>query len=83
MSEAKAKLHMAAWLDEASSLPHHYLANIYYLTDRRDLALAHQRKAVELAPDNELYRQNLAALESSMAGNATGGSFDSRLGLGE
>ena len=83
MLEAKAKLRMAAWLDETSSLPHHYLANVYYLTDRRDLALFHQRKAVELAPGNELYQQNLAALENTIAGTTNGSSFDSRLGLGE
>jgi tetratricopeptide (TPR) repeat protein len=90
--EATAKLRMAAWFDERSSLPHHYLANVYYLTDRIDLALRHQRKAVELAPDNELYRQNLAALDSAklgklgmpgMAGKAAAGSFDSSLVLKE
>ena len=90
--EATAKLRMAAWLDETSSLPHHYLANIYYLTERLDLALRHQRKAVELAPDNELYKQNLAALEGAklgqlgmpgMTGKTQASGFDSSLVLGE
>jgi hypothetical protein len=83
---------MAAWFDERSSLPHHYLANIYFLTDRIDLALQHQRKAVELAPDNEIYRQNLAALDNAklgklgmpgMAAKSTPASFDSSLAIKE
>lgn len=90
--QATAELRMASWFDERSSLPHHYLANIYFLTDRIDLALQHQRKAVELAPDNEIYRQNLAALDNAklgklgmpgMADKGTPASFDSSLAIEE
>jgi tetratricopeptide (TPR) repeat protein len=66
--DAIAKLRAAAWLDERSSLPHHYLANLLYRSGRIDQALAHQRKAVALAPDNTIYRDNLAALERARRG---------------
>jgi len=66
-AEAVAKLRTAAWLDERSPLPHHYLANVMYLTGRHRLAYYHQREALARAPDNELYRKNLRALEEGLA----------------
>lgn len=64
-AEAIAKLRAAAWLDERSSLPHHYLANLYYRDGRLDAAIAAAKKAVALAPDNSIYRDNLTLLESA------------------
>ncbi|HUO84115.1 MAG TPA: hypothetical protein VM534_03285 [Thermoanaerobaculia bacterium] len=62
-AEAILLLKAAAWLDEQSSLPHLYLANIHYVRGEHELALLHQRRAVERSPGNAIYRQNLAALE--------------------
>jgi protein O-mannosyl-transferase len=64
--EAIALLDAAAWLDERSPLPHHYLANIHYLAGHLARAAQHQREAVRLAPGNDLYRRNLEALEKAM-----------------
>ncbi len=64
-AEAIAALKAAAWLDEGAALPHHYLANMYYLNGRLAEALRHQREAVALAPDDALYRRNLEALEAA------------------
>jgi tetratricopeptide (TPR) repeat protein len=60
-------LGMAAWLDEASPLPHHYLSNVYYLSGRLKEALEEKRAALERAPDNELYKKNVAVLERALA----------------
>jgi len=69
-AEAVARLKTAAWLDERAPLPHHYLANVYYLAGRNAEALQHQRAALERAPDNELYARNLATLERLVSGDA-------------
>jgi tetratricopeptide (TPR) repeat protein len=82
LSEAIAKLRTASWLDEKSSLPHHYLANVYYRAGRIDDAISHQKRAVALAPENEIYRTNLAALERVVAGGANGIALDSRVAVG-
>jgi Flp pilus assembly protein TadD len=82
VSEAIAKLLTASWLDEKSSLPHHYLANVYYRAGRIDDALSHQKRAVALAPENEIYRTNLAALERAVVGGANGVALDSRVAVG-
>jgi tetratricopeptide (TPR) repeat protein len=79
--DAIAKLRTASWLDEKSSLPHHYLANVYYRAGHIEDALAHQKKAVALAPENEIYRTNLAALERAAAGDAV--ALDSRVAVGD
>ncbi|MEE8312410.1 MAG: hypothetical protein V3R77_09135 [Candidatus Binatia bacterium] len=63
-AEAAAILNAAAWLDERSALPHHYLANVYYLQGRHTDALVHQRAALERAPGNTVYARNLASLEA-------------------
>jgi tetratricopeptide (TPR) repeat protein len=65
--EAIRTLEMAAWLDETSPLPHHYLSNIYYLSGRLPKALEEKRAALERAPDNELYKKNLAVLQRALA----------------
>jgi tetratricopeptide (TPR) repeat protein len=64
-------LEMAAWLDERAPLPQHYLANAYYLAGERGRAIEHERRAAALAPQNELYRNNLVALEQ-MGGGGSG-----------
>ena len=60
-------LRMAAWLDEASSMPHQYLANAYVMNGQLKEAVAAQRAALQRAPNNELYQRNLASLESTLA----------------
>ena len=64
-ADAIVWLQVAAWFDEESPLPHHYLANVYYLTGRLAEATRHQREALARAPQNELYQRNLAALEEA------------------
>lgn len=64
-AEALAQLRAAAWRDERAPLPHQYLANLFYLDGDLDAALEHQRRAAELAPENEVYRNNLDALEKA------------------
>ena len=63
-ADAAAILSAAAWLDERSALPHHYLANVYYLQGRHADALVHQRAALARAPGNSVYARNLASLEA-------------------
>lgn len=65
-AEAIATAKMASWFDEISALPHHYLANIYYMSGAIEPALIHQRLALERAPTNPLYRYNLASLEKML-----------------
>ncbi len=65
--QALVKLNTAAWIDEAAPLPHHYLANVYYLTGRLRKAVLHQRLALERAPGNTLYKRNLESLERELA----------------
>jgi tetratricopeptide (TPR) repeat protein len=65
--EAIALLDVAAWLDERAALPHHYLANVHYMAGRLALATKEEREAVRRAPENELYRRNLEALEKAMS----------------
>ncbi len=67
LREAEDLLAATAWLDETAALPHHYLANLYYLTNRPVRALASIRKAMRLAPAVELYRRNAARLEKALA----------------
>lgn len=57
----------AAWFDEGAPLPHQYLANVYYLQGRLRAAIRHQRAALRRAPDEPLYRTNLAALRAALA----------------
>jgi Flp pilus assembly protein TadD len=65
-ADALAALQAAAWFDETSPLPHHYLANVYYLIGRLEDATRQQREALQRAPDNQLYRRNLTALETAV-----------------
>jgi tetratricopeptide (TPR) repeat protein len=65
--EAILALESAAWFDEAAALPHHYLANVYYLQGRLADAVREQREALRRAPDRPLYRANLHALEAALA----------------
>ena len=82
-TEAITRLHTAAWLDEKSSLPHHYLANVYYRAGRIEEALAHQKKAVALAPENAIYRTNLTALERVASSGGEVVALDSRVAVGD
>lgn len=66
-------LRAAAWLDERSPVPHQYLANLYYLGGRLPAALEQMREAVRRAPQNELYRSNLAAIEKAVSGSKGSG----------
>jgi tetratricopeptide (TPR) repeat protein len=66
-ADAIALLKAAAWLDEGSPLPHHYLANVHYLGGRVAAAARHQREAVRRAPAHETYRRNLETLERFLA----------------
>lgn len=58
-----------ALLDEAESvaprhaLVHHYRANVAFLMGDRDAAVAALRRALEIEPDNALFRDNLARLQ--------------------
>lgn len=81
VTDAIVKLRTAALLDERSSLPHHYLANLYFRDGKIDLAIAYQRKAIALAPDNTIYRDNLAELERARAGGSA--KLDTRFSLGD
>src|SRR4029079_7838746 len=63
MRIAIAKLEAAAWLDESSALPHHFLANVRYLNGRYREAHREESEALKRDPGNALYRTNLAALE--------------------
>jgi tetratricopeptide (TPR) repeat protein len=83
ITQAIAKLRTASWFDESSSLPHHYLANVYYRAGRTREALEHQKKAVALAPENEIYRTNLTALQRALAGDADVAALDSRVAVGD
>jgi tetratricopeptide (TPR) repeat protein len=60
---AALALRAASWLDERAALPHQYLANLYYLAGRLPAAREQMQEAVERAPENELYKSNLAAIE--------------------
>jgi tetratricopeptide (TPR) repeat protein len=66
---ATIALKAAAWLDEDAPLPHHYLANVYFLQGDLAEAARHEREAVRLAPDRELYSSNLRSLEAALAGS--------------
>jgi tetratricopeptide (TPR) repeat protein len=65
-ADAIVELRVAAWYDEASPLPHQFLANVYYLGGRAEDAVRAQREALVRDPNNELYRRNLAALEAAV-----------------
>jgi len=67
-ADAAVALRVAAWYDEQSPLPYQYLANVFYLTGRVGEAVRAQREALQRAPDNELYKKNLAALEAGEKG---------------
>jgi len=68
--DAVLALRAAAWLDEASPLPHHYLANVQWLAGRPRLAARAEREALVRDPGNALYRRNLAALRRAIAAPA-------------
>ena len=70
--DAIALLNVAAWYDEASPLPHQYLANAYYLSGRVRKAEQHQREALARDPTNDLYRRNLESLEKALSKKAVG-----------
>ena len=53
----------------SAPLPHHYLANVYFLQGDLVAAARHEREAVRLAPDSELYSSNLRSLEAALAGS--------------
>jgi tetratricopeptide (TPR) repeat protein len=64
--QAALLLRAAAWLDEKSPLPHQYLANLYYLTGRLPAARNELREALQRAPQNQLYRANLEAIDKQI-----------------
>ena len=70
--QAIVELRAAAWFDERAALPHHYLANVYYLLGRLPDAVRHQREALRLDPERPLYRANLQALETALAAAGEG-----------
>jgi tetratricopeptide (TPR) repeat protein len=82
---AVVELEMAAWLDEAAALPHHYLANVHYLQGHLAEAVRHEAMAVERAPGVALYRKNLsalrAALKTAAEKPAQGGTLTGRKGV--
>jgi tetratricopeptide (TPR) repeat protein len=65
-ADAIVALRVASWYDEASPLPHQYLANVYYLIGRLPQAVEEQRQALVRAPGNVLYQRNLASLEKAL-----------------
>ncbi len=65
LDEAAVLLRVAAWMDEASPLPHQYLANLNVMRGRPLLAMRHQRAALARAPSNPLYRKNMRALRDA------------------
>jgi tetratricopeptide (TPR) repeat protein len=67
LEEARRRLEQAARQAPGSPLPQHYLANVYYLEGDRLRALRHLEKAVELAPQDELLRENLEALRREIS----------------
>jgi tetratricopeptide (TPR) repeat protein len=71
--DAVVLLEAAAWFDESAPLPHQYLANVYYLKGRLRAAIRHQRAALRCAPDEPLYRANLAALRAALAAQRAAG----------
>ena len=66
LDDAAIVLAAAAWLDEGAAQPQRYLANVAYLQGHIADAVAHQRIAVALAPQSDLLRRNLAALEAQL-----------------
>jgi len=76
---AEAALRTAAWLDQRAHLPHHFLANAYYLQGRQEAALRSEEAALARAPNSPLYRKNVASLQAVISGDASAGeSFDRR-----
>lgn len=71
-------LQMAAWLDEASPVPHQYLANVYVLTGRLEAAIDEQRATLQRAPNDELYQRNLLSLERALAAQTAPNRIDRR-----
>lgn len=68
--QAEAALRTATWLDASAHLPHHYLANVYYLRGRTADALESETAALERAPRNSLYKKNAASLKASLRGDS-------------
>jgi tetratricopeptide (TPR) repeat protein len=64
--DAVYALRAASWLDEASPLPFHYLANVHFLAGHPRLAARAEREALARDPENALYRRNLAALRRAI-----------------
>jgi tetratricopeptide (TPR) repeat protein len=46
---------------------HQYLSNVYYMSGRRQQALAAVERALTLSPDNQLYQRNAAALRQELS----------------
>ncbi len=67
---AECAFRTAAWLNERAHLPHHYLANSYYLRGRQRDALESERNALRRAPNNALYKKNVASLAAAIDGAA-------------
>ncbi|MGH7822224.1 MAG: hypothetical protein ACREQ9_20875, partial [Candidatus Binatia bacterium] len=59
-------LEAAAWLDEASPLPHQYLANVFAMNGNLMLALRQMRLALDRDPGNQLYERNLQSLRRAL-----------------
>jgi predicted AlkP superfamily phosphohydrolase/phosphomutase/Flp pilus assembly protein TadD len=67
---AVALLDEAAKLAPSYVLVHQYRANVAFLMGDREAAKRALRAALEIEPDNALFRRNLQALESESNGNA-------------
>jgi Flp pilus assembly protein TadD len=71
-AEATRKLDEAQRIAPRFALVAHYRANVAYLQGDRAGAIAAMKRAVELEPDNPLFRTNLDRLESAGAGGPPG-----------
>jgi tetratricopeptide (TPR) repeat protein len=71
-AEATRKLDEAQRIAPRYALVAHYRANIAYLQGDRAAAIKALRRAVELEPDNPLFRTNLERLESARTGEPPG-----------
>jgi 4-amino-4-deoxy-L-arabinose transferase-like glycosyltransferase len=61
---ALALLRQARSIAPRAALPHQYLSNVYFLLGRRDRAMQHLEKAVELQPLISPYRSSLQVLRN-------------------
>ncbi len=66
--QAIAEFRKALKLNPRSAGAHSGLADVYSVQKRYDLAADEIRKAIRLAPQNEVYRMKLKAIEEAISG---------------